>query len=265
MPLVVTLSSVGNPDFGQSPDASLPGVPKARKRVADLPEASKACLGYIAEHNLGGGSWSGGDVHDERGTLVGKVSYNGRVWPPGGYTLNGTPIYDPHATVEEPVDHFAFEEAEIEIPGYGKLQVTGCYRTGTIKSVPGEFKLDGRVVEFIANAEHGRDGSVRLPLGLKLLLNGNFNVSIKAPNALLAAVLKELKQWGASPEGRLLVARNERIDQLRERDHLKRNIEHHAEELRKLHSRATQADIVIEDLEFLIEQIAADTSPGRSP
>ena len=39
------------------------------------------CREFIDEHDLGGGNWSGGEVYEE-GTLVARVSYNGRVWRP---------------------------------------------------------------------------------------------------------------------------------------------------------------------------------------
>lgn len=77
----VTLESVGNPDHGQYPDASLPGVACGRCAVTSLKEAAAKCREFIDENDLGGGNWSGGDVYEE-GTLVARVSYNGRVWRP---------------------------------------------------------------------------------------------------------------------------------------------------------------------------------------
>jgi hypothetical protein len=51
--------------------------------VASLEEASASCLAFIAEHDLGGGNWSGGQVRDTAtGVVVARVSYNGRLWPP---------------------------------------------------------------------------------------------------------------------------------------------------------------------------------------
>ncbi len=77
----VTLSSVGNPDRGQSPGRSLPGVKKITLVVRTMKEASEACQKYIAANDLGGGNWSGGDIIcDDK--IVARVSYNGRVWLP---------------------------------------------------------------------------------------------------------------------------------------------------------------------------------------
>lgn len=79
----VFLSSVGNPDHGQDPDQSLPGVPNDWKRVKTLKEAAIACREYIDENDLGGGNWMGGKVAClATKSIVAKISYNGRVWTP---------------------------------------------------------------------------------------------------------------------------------------------------------------------------------------
>ena len=265
MALTVTLSSVGNPDFDQDPSRSLPGVTGQRKRVDDLAHASRVCREYIEENGLGGGNWSGGDVFDENGALVGKVSYNGRVWGPAGYTLNGKPLYDPAAGEPKPVDPFAFEEAVIDIPGYGKITVGGCYRIGTIKSVPGQFELNGTLVEFIESVTHAKDGAIDVFRAPTLHPDGNMSVNIKAPKAMMSALKKALEEWAAQPEGMLLVARNERKDQCQEKDYLTRNIARHSEEMQKLQSKRTEVDVTIEDLDYLIEQIEAAKAPGRAP
>jgi len=77
----VTLASVGNPDHGQSPEHSLPGVKSITLPVKTLQQASDACQKYITENDLGSGNWSGGDVSCD-GKLIARVSYNGRVWRP---------------------------------------------------------------------------------------------------------------------------------------------------------------------------------------
>ena len=75
----VALSSTGNPDYGQTPGRSLPGVRKRKAKVGSLAEASKVCRQYIEENDLGGGNWDGGFVtQDDK--VVAYVSYNGRVW-----------------------------------------------------------------------------------------------------------------------------------------------------------------------------------------
>jgi hypothetical protein len=76
--ILVTCTSVGNPDFRQDPDR--PISPQFIKAVANVSEASALCRSYIEHHDLGGGNWSGGQVYNKDGMQVAYVSYNGRVW-----------------------------------------------------------------------------------------------------------------------------------------------------------------------------------------
>ena len=76
----VKLSSVGNPDHRQDCTRSLPGVPRALAHVDSLREASDLCRAFIAYFDLGGGNWNGGEIVRADGLVIGKVSYNGRVW-----------------------------------------------------------------------------------------------------------------------------------------------------------------------------------------
>jgi hypothetical protein len=83
--ILVTCTSVGNPDFRQDPDR--PISPPFIKTVANYAEASALCVAYITHHDLGGGNWSGGQVYNKEEMQVAYVSYNGRVWecdPPRG-------------------------------------------------------------------------------------------------------------------------------------------------------------------------------------
>lgn len=50
--------------------------------MGSIAEASAACRKFIADNELGGGNWSGGDVQDEAGKVVARISYNGRAWLP---------------------------------------------------------------------------------------------------------------------------------------------------------------------------------------
>ena len=75
----VQLASVGNPDHGENPNRSIPGVPKSFVPASTMANAAQICRDYIAKHDLGSGNWAGGDIV-ENGKIVAKVSYNGRVW-----------------------------------------------------------------------------------------------------------------------------------------------------------------------------------------
>ena len=55
--------------------------------VEDLSEAASTASRFIADHGLGSSNWyaalGAGDVVAD-GLVVARVSYNGRVWTPGG-------------------------------------------------------------------------------------------------------------------------------------------------------------------------------------
>lgn len=72
----VKLSSCPNPDYRQTEAPA----PSQVVEVESLEEASKVCRAYITEHELGGGNWSGGDVLDDSGQKIARISYNGRIW-----------------------------------------------------------------------------------------------------------------------------------------------------------------------------------------
>lgn len=76
--MTVKLSSCGNPDHRQNPNDSL--SPEICASVATLEEASERCMAYIAEWNLGGGNWSGGQVYIRGNEQIARISYNGRIW-----------------------------------------------------------------------------------------------------------------------------------------------------------------------------------------
>lgn len=83
----VKLSNRGNPDYGQSPNKPLPGVACGWARVETLQQASRICRMYIDCFDLGGGNWTGGELTTDSGVVLGKVSYNGRIWNVKGQEL----------------------------------------------------------------------------------------------------------------------------------------------------------------------------------
>jgi len=74
---IVNLASVGNPDYRQDPTKSI--SPEIQRTVNSFREASDACMDYIAEWDLGGGNWTGGQIF-KNGIQVAEISYNGRIW-----------------------------------------------------------------------------------------------------------------------------------------------------------------------------------------
>jgi len=86
-----TFMSVPNPDFGQTRAPSRP----FRWRGDTLQDAAAAAHEYISANELGGGNWPKILIYDETGNEVAEISYNCRVWPPGGWKPGVEPIYDP--------------------------------------------------------------------------------------------------------------------------------------------------------------------------
>lgn len=81
--LEVLLSNCGNIDRDQDPERPVYGTQSGYwAKVQSLEAASRACQEYIEGYGLGGGNWSGGAVRDAATKeLVGRISYNGRIWP----------------------------------------------------------------------------------------------------------------------------------------------------------------------------------------
>ena len=60
-------------------------VPECWVPVSGVIEASKVCRAYIENYDLGNSNWLGGEIRtlaDDQ--VIGRVSYNGRIWAPDG-------------------------------------------------------------------------------------------------------------------------------------------------------------------------------------
>jgi hypothetical protein len=61
--------------------------------VPNLEAASRVCVAYVEEEGIGSRDWAGGEVVDDvTRQVVAVVSYNGRVWMPGGTNPEGLAI-----------------------------------------------------------------------------------------------------------------------------------------------------------------------------
>lgn len=84
--LWVNLNSAPNPDvlmfgsLGAIEGEAFKDVENVYFAVDTLEEASKVCRRYIEYFNLGSGNWTGGNVVDETGRFVARISFNGRIW-----------------------------------------------------------------------------------------------------------------------------------------------------------------------------------------
>lgn len=76
----VILSSCGNVDYGQNPYEVYNGVVDRIYYADTIEELQKEVRRYIEDNGLGGGNYTGGEVKDKSGKIIGKISYNGRYW-----------------------------------------------------------------------------------------------------------------------------------------------------------------------------------------
>jgi hypothetical protein len=78
--LRVRLAAVGKPDMKQFYGLGV-AAPTEIREVKTLKAASKACEKYLRDWDLGAGNWVGGQIANEQGEQIARVSYNGRIWP----------------------------------------------------------------------------------------------------------------------------------------------------------------------------------------
>ena len=81
----VKLEAKPNHDYDHSDYRALINIKAHTVKVSSLREASQICRKFIDDNELGGGNWTGGDITDDEGDLIGYVSYNGRVWKDHSY------------------------------------------------------------------------------------------------------------------------------------------------------------------------------------
>ncbi len=85
----VTLAHGRNADFPGGYSHGRPAESGRPRSVpcASLADASRVCREYIQRNDLGGGNWRGGQITDAAGQLIGRVSFNGRVWDAAGQPM----------------------------------------------------------------------------------------------------------------------------------------------------------------------------------
>lgn len=262
--LQVVLSNVGNPDYGQNPEYTLPGRPNRIAAAKDLAEASSLCRTYIGESDLGGGNWSGGLILKD-GKEFAKVSYNGRIWALP-QRVDDKPIWPIEPKHEAPspkrtidgVEPLEYEEAVVEMPGYGQLKISGCYRVAHCSTVPGKFTMDGRRMDFTTYIRVTRDGGVQSVAPFDLHPDGLSEISIKAPKKFQSLVTETLRGWGDEPTNAAMFLRNQFADERHDLQVLERNIRFVEQELEAKREEANIKRNVVETLRADIE----GTAPG---
>ncbi|WP_262298595.1 hypothetical protein [Microvirga sesbaniae] len=250
----VVLDNCGNPDRGQDPSRRLPGTVRKVVSVEDSAAASKACRDYIEENDLGGGNWTGGEIR-ENGQIVGKVAYNGTIWPPGEFAVGMKPLWpEPKEEVSKPKDPLEWEVAQVDTP-YGPILVGGCFRIGNVKSVEGKFAVDDQHYEFMTYAtfEESRFKDIQ---SHNLLRNGVYSDTVTSPKKVQDAVRAAVAAWASVPANMALIVRNEIKDQKKSIQHVERQIASYEEQLAKArdelaghHSRVAELEEKASQLE----------------
>lgn len=52
-----------------------------RVYTASIEECQRRVEEYISKYNINVNNWTGGEVYDGLGNIIGKISYNGCFWP----------------------------------------------------------------------------------------------------------------------------------------------------------------------------------------
>jgi hypothetical protein len=257
--LQVVLSNVGNPDHRQDPEQPLPGVLNRIVAAKDLAEASNLCRAYIEENDLGGGNWSGGLVLKD-GNEFAKVSYNGRVWGLPQRT-DDKPIWpvpteqETHAKkqVVEGVEPLEFESAIVEMPGYGQIQVSGCYRVAHCSTIAGKFAIDGRRMDFTTYFDVARDGRISDLQSFNLHPDGLTETQINAPKKIRDLVTKTLREWASDPANAAMFLRNQFADERHSLQVMERNIRYAERDLEEKRKEADAKRAAVETLRLEID------------
>lgn len=92
----VILASCGNPDHYQDPDRPMWGCEDNRKvPVKTLEEASKICMEFIHNNDLGGGNWAGGQVIS-KDKIIARIESTGKISLPADKYFNVGAVYLEH-------------------------------------------------------------------------------------------------------------------------------------------------------------------------
>jgi hypothetical protein len=69
-------------------------IGRRRYQVATFEQASLMFCAARDASGEGASTIPAPTIVDERGDIIGHVSYNGRVWPGGSYVADAQPLYD---------------------------------------------------------------------------------------------------------------------------------------------------------------------------
>jgi hypothetical protein len=161
------LGSAPNRDF--PPDQQGPEIAPWMVACDSFEHARDLCLAFIREHDLGGGNWIGGRIHDDNGAgkLVARVSYNGRIWLPDGGEYNASPAAQ--TLSPDQVLHKLRETGERREPVVGDVLRFWRSTTHGRSGILGHARLYSRGWKFMPNVA-GRHRSRKFHPTLKRCL-----------------------------------------------------------------------------------------------
>ncbi len=248
MPMTVTLDNVGNPDRQQDPGRRLSGTRRWVLAVADLAEASRLALAYIAENDLGGGNWPDAEVTRD-GKPFASISYNGVAWPPGRWRSDMVPLHDPRAKVEPVADPDAFEAVDLDLGEGLCVTVSACLRYGA-------WRLKGDTARI---ADDLLSGSVVLSR------DAEPSVSCRSKRdeakAIHEAVEAAVRSWFAGPDAKAVVFGNEVRARRRDLARAEEMVARHEADLARARDASVVARIAWEGAEFDLEEVTAAPRP----
>lgn len=79
-PGMMEVEMKADPNPNANDDRATIRIKAFRHRVDSFKDASRAVRHFIETNNLGSGNWTGGRIFDDQDRVVGRVSFNGRVW-----------------------------------------------------------------------------------------------------------------------------------------------------------------------------------------
>jgi len=77
--LSVEISAEPNPDYDKNTHNGSINIKPKKVKINSLQEASTIVRKFINDNDLGGGNFTGGNIYSDN-KIVGRVSYNGRIW-----------------------------------------------------------------------------------------------------------------------------------------------------------------------------------------
>ena len=246
MSSTVTLDNRGNPDRDQDPTQRSWGTQGRVVEVADLAEASRVAVAYVAEYGLGGGNWPGAPVTDG-GKPVAMISYNGVARPPGEWRSDIVPLHDPRPARKPAADPHAFDSAELDLGDGLRVSVTGCLRVASWRLTGDTAKVDKDLLA----------GWLLLSRDVEPVVDRH--AKGRGAKAVFDRVEAAIRAWHAEPEARAMILGNQVKDARRDLGHDENAVRSREADLAKARDALAVARVALAEAEAELENLATAT------